>query len=779
MIKKNNYLSFDGVNDKIDFFATNSFYDLNENQEINITFELTSSSGTQIIYQHNREGGGLHTSLQVTNNNLDLRVRNGSSNVSYRILTSVSTNTLYNVKLLWDGNNTWDIYLDNNFVRSETITPANLGSDIIAVGYEQIFDRNFAYLKLYSLTLQSGTTVANYDFSQDTGNTLVDKIGNNDGTIVGATWVWDGKTYLEVGQFEQAVLPTDKYLAIHNPASNDIPIPALNNKTLNEVFVGGNLVLNPNFDNGTTNWTRHPSPPVTFNLSDNILRVSNANIIEYGALSNVIQIVQNDVVYYNAKVKAFNDVRLHYSRNNFGTLTTILAHSGSGEFEVLSGVATTNTTTTNPRVSISYRSGTAQDFFIDGNHGVYAINLTSIGIASVTKAQMDAYFEAWQRNNAGTLLANTFIQHDQNSVPIADLNGKTLDEVFINSNELELNTISPFFDRVSVDIQNDEMEINLLSISPSIAFSILSKTINSSTNQYYYSSSIKTPNNSQFRLFYSNLDVIVNTLSNQYTTFSGIYNNIASNSNLTFRFFSSNQTIGDKLYLKSTMFINLTALGITATKEQLDFWYSVWQQNHKLGMRVHRASGNDIPLAVLNNQSLNQVFVGGQLVTNGDFSNGTTGWTTNDGTLSVVNGNLLLSNSVTQFPRVQSSLSITSGSVLYGIIRHKSLITNTLISGISLRYTSGSTGIVESLTNNIWTSTSDIITLSNNVNAIWLINYQNSVISSSYEVDYVYLINLTSLGLTSLTQSQLDYLFQVWQFNQVNALVARQFIQEA
>jgi hypothetical protein len=399
------------------------------------------------------------------------------------------------------------------------------------------------------------------------------------------------------------------------------------------------------------------------------------------------------------------------------------------------------------------------------NFELYFLNMTSLGIASVTQAQMDAYFQAWQRNNAGTLLANTFIQHDQNSVPIADLNGKTLDEVFINSNELELNTISPFFDRVSVDIQNDEMEINLLSISPSIAFSILSKTINSSTNQYYYSSSIKTPNNSQFRLFYSNLDVIVNTLSNQYTTFSGIYNNIASNSNLTFRFFSSNQTIGDKLYLKSTMFINLTALGITATKEQLDFWYSVWQQNHKLGMRVHRASGNDIPLAVLNNQSFNQVFVGGQLV---DVNLFTFSAATNT---SIIDG-VISFTPTGQFGRTQRLFSFQTNVYYY---RADIKTTKTQV---YLALNAESASRTFTLGNNTFQPISRVYTSNGTSTQLEIVDPTTSGYTE-IKVRNIHLIDLTSLGIATLTKSQLDYLYQVWQFNNLNALVARQFIQEA
>jgi hypothetical protein len=88
-------------------------------------------------------------------------------------------------------------------------------------------------------------------------------------------------------------------------------------------------------------------------------------------------------------------------------------------------------------------------------------------------------------------------------------------------------------------------------------------------------------------------------------------------------------------------------------------------------------------------------------------------------------------------------------------------------------------------TQNIWYNISSKINISVTLAGNVLIgighNYSSTANANGavMEVDYAYAYNLTSLGIATLTKSQLDYLFQVWQFNQVNALVARQFIQEA
>jgi hypothetical protein len=206
-------------------------------------------------------------------------------------------------------------------------------------------------------------------------------------------------------------------------------------------------------------------------------------------------------------------------------------------------------------------------------------------------------------------------------------------------------------------------------------------------------------------------------------------------------------------------------------------------------MRVHRASGNDIPLAVLNNQSLNQVFVGGQLVTNGDFDNGTTGWASLSSTSTVSNG--IISNvgngtSVSPFLRHTFTPYVTD--TFYSVFRVRVTNPNATSIIFSLRgsSTAGTTINIQQNTpiQNAFYVLSGKETLSGGSGDLQIRiihNYVDTATAngSQMDVDYAYAYNLTSLGIDTLTQSQLDYLFTVWQFNQVNALVARQFIQEA
>jgi hypothetical protein len=212
-------------------------------------------------------------------------------------------------------------------------------------------------------------------------------------------------------------------------------------------------------------------------------------------------------------------------------------------------------------------------------------------------------------------------------------------------------------------------------------------------------------------------------------------------------------------------------------------------------MRVHRASGNDIPLAVLNNQSLNQVFVGGQLVANGDFENGTTNWTgTSFGTTlsTIFVSNNILTGTGTNSSDVNLARTLVSntrnGNKYYFISRARVLDTTDVVS-LWLQEGAGFLGgstvqQINSPIQNQWYNLSGIVTQTLSAdpyNADIRVSYTSAATSNGkqFQIDYLFVFNTTALGIATLTKSQLDYLYQVWQFNTLNALVARQFIQEA
>ena len=101
---------------------------------------------------------------------------------------------------------------------------------------------------------------------------------------------------------------------------------------------------------------------------------------------------------------------------------------------------------------------------------------------------------------------------------------------------------------------------------------------------------------------------------------------------------------------------------------------------------------------------LDSVKYGDELVTNGDFSNGTTGWDTSDGNITVVNGQLVINatptdksayQQITLKPNTTYKVSIqllTDGSYLYAYPQHNSNA-NT-ISGFPLKNTTSSGSVV-------------------------------------------------------------------------------------
>jgi hypothetical protein len=312
--------------------------------------------------------------------------------------------------------------------------------------------------------------------------------------------------------------------------------------------------------------------------------------------------------------------------------------------------------------------------------------------------------------------------------------------------------------------------------------SAISQDIIVSNENLYYNLNISTIGSARFGFTNESNVFFFGLVDRIQGNHSGILNNITFN---RFRLFGNTGST-NPFTINSIYLINLTALGITATQEQLDFWYSVWQQNHKLGMRVHRASGNDIPLAVLNNQSLNQVFVGGQLVTNGDFSNGTTGWEAVNGVLTVVDGvSQAVGDGTSSLLRTRQPKSPSFPISTY-YTRAQAKVTDNVAVSLSITYLDTATRNVQVISNPIQNqiyNLSGVFTNNAPITFIQQINasYVNSATANNkvLQTDNHYLYNLTSLGIATLTKSQLDYLFEVWQFNQVNALVARQFIQEA
>jgi hypothetical protein len=385
---------------------------------------------------------------------------------------------------------------------------------------------------------------------------------------------------LELGNTATTYEPYS-YLAIHNPASNDIPIPALNNKTLNEVFVGGQVLSNGDL----TSLTNLTNISLTHQIVDGFYKQNETavNTEHYSSMNLSIQPV-NSVLYITSKIIDFNtNPRLiFYNRLSNNSFATVNVAPNISFFTTISSLSSTPSQFIRLYTSTNIFLGDINNYAIWDY--VYVYNLTSLGIASLTQTQMDAYFEAWQRNNAGTLLANTFIQHDQNSVPIADLNGKTLDEVFIGGQLL----LNPKFDTnlsnwtINAGTVVWENGTAKISVETPLDFRQLNLTLLNANNYYMIHKGYEDNNGSlTFALRNANT-AITNIFSQSYTTnpqnYSYIFTTTSNGDNLVIGR-GATERLGN-VYIDDVYLINLTALGIaTLTKSQLDYLFTVWQFN--------------------------------------------------------------------------------------------------------------------------------------------------------------------------------------------------------
>jgi hypothetical protein len=188
---------------------------------------------------------------------------------------------------------------------------------------------------------------------------------------------------------------------------------------------------------------------------------------------------------------------------------------------------------------------------------------------------------------------------------------------------------------------------------------------------------------------------------------------------------------------------------------------------------------------ITHSYTLNEVFRDGQLVVNPDFS--TTGsWSGfSNSSISISNGLLTSTGLGTDIFSIntQNVASMNTLGVKYYVnsrLRTLSNLTTSLrlgMNGDNLSVTTQTSPI-----QNQWYNISGVNTRIF-TQTLFRIDHTYSPAANSngavMQVDYAYLYNLTALGLESLTQSQLDYLFTVWQFNNANAVTARQFIQTA
>jgi hypothetical protein len=173
---------------------------------------------------------------------------------------------------------------------------------------------------------------------------------------------------------------------------------------------------------------------------------------------------------------------------------------------------------------------------------------------------------------------------------------------------------------------------------------------------------------------------------------------------------------------------------------------------------------NDTPIAQLNNLTLNEIFRDNNLIINGDFDINLTNWTINAGTVVWQNGTAKISVE-TPLDFRQLNLTLLNSNNYYIIYKAYEDNNGSLTFGLRNANTAITNIFIQSFTINPQNYSYIFTTSANGDNLV--IGRGSERLGNIY-IDDVYLINLSSLGLTSLTQSQLDRYYELWQNPELN-----------
>jgi hypothetical protein len=192
------YLSFDGVDDYVEI-PLDGVWGANELDDftIEITMSINEPSNNELTsIMGSAESGG--TSLFIRLQTDATYFLRDDSNDSFRVDFNFSLNEKIKYEFVYN-NGSFDVYA-NDILVSSNITRDDNPNNFDDFFYPFIIGAwnlnnniaNFTELDLYDFKIYNGSTLfLHYDMSEGSGTTLVDKVGNNDGTIVGATWEQD------------------------------------------------------------------------------------------------------------------------------------------------------------------------------------------------------------------------------------------------------------------------------------------------------------------------------------------------------------------------------------------------------------------------------------------------------------------------------------------------------------------------------------------------------------------------------------------------------------
>lgn len=171
----------------------------------------------------------------------------------------------------------------------------------------------------------------------------------------------------------------------------------------------------------------------------------------------------------------------------------------------------------------------------------------------------------------------------------------------------------------------------------------------------------------------------------------------------------------------------------------------------------------DYPQAQLNNHTLREVFEGGQKLLNNNFTS-SSNWTATGGSssFSVTDGIATFTPTV-QYSDLRQDIVLPISSY-YIVSRLKTASATTSIT-LNARKVSNMTGqlSINSIATTNWQLLSGIWSLDNSENSRIRIVDNRSSAWDNILIDYIFAIDRTALGISSLTVAQMDYWFSIYQ----------------
>jgi hypothetical protein len=162
--------------------------------------------------------------------------------------------------------------------------------------------------------------------------------------------------------------------------------------TLNDIFLDGQLIINNNFDDGFNTWTN--DYPTIITVSNGIVNFNINN--EIGFIEKTFSAF-NFTTYAITRLKknSGTNFRIDLSTSNKFLITETEFNNANNQYNLYSKIFTSSDNIN--RVFIG--RGNSQTHNTDVDY-VKLYNLTSLGIDTLDKSQIDIYYNLWELNNA-------------------------------------------------------------------------------------------------------------------------------------------------------------------------------------------------------------------------------------------------------------------------------------------------------------------------------------------------------------------------------------------